>query len=432
MILGAGVQSLVQMIGEIPMTRKKLVETNLDLIFGKDTRPSRKGNRKAEKPTCENQSSSDISADLEKVKRSTRLFIINDKEINPKHYGLREGLKLFFLKFFDQFVDVEGLKKILASSCGDKNSLLAKLDSLVDEDFVPDDLHLDERMPERDMMEELWHSFYDPWERRDPKETYHRLHAIFKQFIQDYRERFLFALADAVLVYQKAPKKDSTAPGPDRVDHAEDTTPNPQLREFTPENVFRIDDVSVRITYQGRTLPALKKSAGMKRLQYLLLHPGQNYSSPMELDAALEPRSIPMGRIIREDEAKHEGLRVLGKTRIDHDMVGLRKLKEDLERIAREIEQASKDNDVARKIRLEEEKESILKQIRRITATKRRKADWDLESKKIKTKLRNSINPAILKIEKADPQLGKHLSLHFKRLIFPFSYDPQPPEPWVE
>lgn len=216
------------------------------------------------------------------------------------------------------------------------------------------------------------------------------------------------------------------------------------LREMehrpTPKksNLFSIDGEKVHIRFEGRDLPLLDATMGMKYLAYLVNHQGVQFATPLEMENAV--RGVQPGLSDTSPEVTTQSAGKLGyetseETRMDRSHSGyLSQLKYALMEIDGKILEAEASEDHAKYENLEREKTSLVKEIKEQKFLKKRTTRLTPGAKKVKNRLWNAINYAIKTIEDAEggAALGAHFRKRLKPFRFPYSYDPPLAIPWCD
>ncbi|GAB4147645.1 MAG: hypothetical protein Tsb009_20900 [Planctomycetaceae bacterium] len=161
-------------------------------------------------------------------------------------------------------------------------------------------------------------------------------------------------------------------------------------------NLFLLNGDNYRIRFEGREIDP-KKSAGLFYIACLLQNRPEAISS-VELQAIRNGQSTLVLAGSSGEVMGHEGLRILN---------------ERLEELDEEIAAAKEDRDEGQLIRLQNEREQVLAEVRKATGMGGRTRNTS-DAEKARKAVLNAINGAITKISKAHPELGQHLDKHIE------------------
>lgn len=191
------------------------------------------------------------------------------------------------------------------------------------------------------------------------------------------------------------------------------------------------------VKYQGQNLGPLDSSIGMRYISYLLMHQGQQCRTPLELEAAVKG-SVNSGNVYSEmtqEQLAEEGLYTFmgtikvvtdDKAVIDHQ----RRLKERLDEIAGEMDEARYNNDLAQIGVLQEEKEWLLKELRALALQAKYPQKWDPANEKARKRIWAAVDRAIESIREHSDDLANHLRESLTPFSPPYNYHPNPPIDW--
>lgn len=161
-------------------------------------------------------------------------------------------------------------------------------------------------------------------------------------------------------------------------------------------NLFLLNGDNYRIRFEGEET-APKKSAGLFYIACLLQNRPEAISS-VELQAIRNGQSTLVLAGSSGELMGHEGLRILN---------------ERLEELKEEIATATENQDEGQLIRLQNEREQVLAEVRKATGLGGRTRNKS-DAEKARKAVLNAINGAIKKISKAHPELGQHLDKHIE------------------
>lgn len=219
--------------------------------------------------------------------------------------------------------------------------------------------------------------------RRHAKQVIGVVDAALERHIKDIRRRKLAPSCLLRLVSDSVGSADSEAAS---------TNGTPQME--LPDHLFRNKGQAWQVRFAGGNDFILLPSKGAAYLQILLDNPGVPLSA---IDLAV--------RVSKQPEKFS-----LGSSGGTADVDALRAYHARLRELEDELEEARSDSDEARQVRLENEKESIIKEVRRNTSLggKPRKGDDDRE--RIRKAVGNAIRRTISDIKLFDSRLADHLS----------------------
>ena len=199
-----------------------------------------------------------------------------------------------------------------------------------------------------------------------------------------------------------------------------------------PLNVFRQTKTGTwEVSFNGKTYPALEDRAGFRYIRMLLGHPGKefnaselNYSSVQDISGVaevVEPEALTVvdsfsGSINRPDQTAQKQFR------------------KRLERIKIEVEDAIKDGDEEEHRKLEEERESIIDELKKVRSARsqaiRRQPQDGSNQKKAQDNIYGNIKNAINYINDHIPELGQHFEESIRKGTIN-RYKPSLPTTWV-
>lgn len=197
-------------------------------------------------------------------------------------------------------------------------------------------------------------------------------------------------------------------------------------------NIFRMKGEMWEIAFNGKVPFNLNDYKGLHYIRHLLLHPWNVYgvlefvgeveiSMPSNFKAKIIEEDVVEGRVSASSSLGDAG------ERLDTDAIN--NYKRRLKELNEEIEEAEKQNDLGRLEKLEGEKESILKELRKAfdPEGKLRKEFSHIERERVRVK--KIITEARDKIEKHDQALRQHL-INSIRTGRNLSYEPEKPTSW--
>ena len=200
------------------------------------------------------------------------------------------------------------------------------------------------------------------------------------------------------------------------------------------DNVFCKDGDFWIVKYQGRQVGSLKASIGLEYINFLLMHRGQEFKTPLQLEAAVRGPVPPNKYYSGMTSAELEENRMSSGEENRHERIGEKALKQyekEFVELQGEMDEATKNNDLATMPRLQEQMDFLLKEINAEKFRSKYRQGWDEGNEKARKRISNGISRAIKDIE----SYREDLACHLKKSLFPFShpynYQPTPPIDWI-
>ena len=216
----------------------------------------------------------------------------------------------------------------------------------------------------------------------------------------------------------------------------------PQHR--TVVNSFRKENKVYTIDYSGQRLEPIPVSLPLRHIAYLVANKGTLYQTPLELETGIAGKPIPEvgGGVLQaysemtETELQTEGLSLPSGSAVSFDRSKLRGYNEQLDDIAKQLDQAKDNADEAQIHRWEEIKGQLIEQMReaglmikegRLRPLPRQ---WDPDNEAARKRVSKNIHRGISTIREHNEDLANHLDASLTPVSFPYCYDPKPSVVW--
>jgi len=200
------------------------------------------------------------------------------------------------------------------------------------------------------------------------------------------------------------------------------------------DNVFRKHGDFWIVKYQGRDVGSLKDITGMQYINFLLMHRGQEFNTPLQLEAAVRGPVQPSKFYSRMTSAELEEERLFTGEARRYVKIGKKAVKDykkRYEELQGEMDEARENNDRATMPRLQQEMDLLLKEINAEKFRSKYRQGWDEGNEKARKKISNGITRAIKAIESHSEDLASHLKKSLFPFEAPYSYRPTPPIDWI-
>lgn len=197
------------------------------------------------------------------------------------------------------------------------------------------------------------------------------------------------------------------------------------------ENVFFKKGNVYTIQYEGEGPVQLSQGIGLHYIACLIRHQGQRFKTPVQLQNLVQGTGDyeKIYSSMTEEQLSEKGLSTSGGKLGPHsDNQALQEYGQRLKQVIQELDQAKKNHNLAPLDSLQEEKEWLLKEIKKATSQPKK---WDDADEKARKKIGKAITSAIGEIKEHLPNLGQHLQDNIKPYSFSQSYDPSQPVNWI-
>jgi len=200
------------------------------------------------------------------------------------------------------------------------------------------------------------------------------------------------------------------------------------------DNVFHKHGDFWIVKYQGRHVGSLKATIGMKYINFLLMHRGQEFKTPLVLEAAVRGPVQPDMIYNKMTSAELEEQRMSSGEENRYVKIGktaLADYKKAVVELEGEMDEARENNDLATISRLQQDEDLLIKEINAEGFRSKYRQGWDEGNEKARKRISNGISRTIKDIESHSEDLASHLKKSLFPFEAPYSYRPTPPIDWI-
>jgi len=188
------------------------------------------------------------------------------------------------------------------------------------------------------------------------------------------------------------------------------------------------------VKYQGRDVGPLKATIGMEYINFLLMHRGQEFNTPLQLEAAVMGPVQPSKFYSVMTSPELEENRMSSGRANRYEKIGKKALADYEKKFVElqgEMDEAKENNDLAILPRLQQEMDLLITEITAEKFRSKYPQGWDEGNEKARKRISIGISRTIKDIESHSEDLASHLKKSLFPFEAPYSYRPTPPIDWI-